>query len=138
MAAVAARPHRDAPGFARRVMTSDHLAGWLFVLPAVFLVALFSIFPIIWGFILSMQKASLLSPSRPFVGFDNYTHIANDPLARQAAVNAVYYTCLFVPISIIIALFLAIALNQKIRLIRFYRLPVFITVPRPPHATRVR
>ncbi|MBW8710941.1 MAG: sugar ABC transporter permease, partial [Mycobacterium sp.] len=137
MATVAAGPHRGAPGFARRALTSDHLAGWLFVLPAVFLVALFSIFPIIWGFILSMQKASLLSPSRPFVGFDNYTHIANDPLARQAAVNAVYYTCLFVPISIIIALFLAIALNQKIRLIRFYRLAVFIPVAVSTIATGV-
>jgi len=137
MAAVAARPHRGAPGFARRVMTSDHLAGWLFVAPAVFLVALFSIFPIIWGFILSLQKANLISPNRPFVGFDNYTHIASDPLAKQAAVNAVYYPFLFVPISIIIALFLAIALNQKIRLIRFYRLAVFIPVAVSTIATGV-
>jgi multiple sugar transport system permease protein len=137
MSTVAARPQRDAPGFARRVLTSDHLAGWLFVLPAVFLVALFSIFPIIWGFILSLQKASLLSPNRPFVGIDNYSKIASDPAARQAAVNAVYYTCLFVPTSIIIALFLAIALNQKIRLIRFYRLAVFIPVAVSTIATGV-
>jgi multiple sugar transport system permease protein len=135
--AVAARQQTGAPGFARRALTSDHLAGWLFVLPAVFLIALFSIFPIIWGFILSLQKASLLSPNRPFVGFDNYTHIASDPLARQAAVNAVVYTFLFVPASIILALFLAIALNQKIRLIRFYRLAVFIPVAVSTIATGV-
>jgi multiple sugar transport system permease protein len=137
MAAVAARPQRGALGFARRALTSDQLAGWLFVLPAVFLVALFSIFPIIWGFILSLQKASLISPNRPFVGFDNYTHIASDPVARQAAVNAVVYSFLFVPTSIIIALFLAIALNQKIRLIRFYRLAVFIPVAVSTIATGV-
>src|SRR3954464_5673895 len=137
MAAVAARPHCGAPGFTRRALTSDHLAGWLFVLPAVFLVALFSIFPIIWGFVLSLQKASLISPDRPFVGFDSYSRIASDPFARQAAVNAVIYTCLFVPISIIIALFLAIALNQKIRLIRFYRLAVFIPVAVSTIATGV-
>src|SRR5215471_3695479 len=104
MATVAATQQRAGPGRFKRALTSDHLAGWLFVLPAVFLVALFSIFPIIWGFILSMQKASLLSPNRPFVGFDNYSKIASDPAARQAAVNAVYYTFLFVPTSIIIAL----------------------------------
>jgi multiple sugar transport system permease protein len=113
------------------------VAGWLFVLPAVFLIALFSIFPIIWGFILSLQKASLISPNRPFVGFDNYTHIASDPLARQAAVNAVVYTSLFVPTSIILALFLSIAMNQKIRLIRFYRLAVFIPVAVSTIATGV-
>jgi len=135
--AVATRQQTGAPGFARRVLTSDHLAGWLFVLPAVFLIALFSIFPIIWGFILSLQKASLISPNRPFVGFDNYTHIASDPLARQAAVNAVIYTCLFVPTSIILALFLSIAMNQKIRLIRFYRLAVFIPVAVSTIATGV-
>ena len=135
--AVAARQQTGAPGFARRALTSDHLTGWLFVLPAVFLIALFSIFPIIWGFILSLQKASLISPNRPFVGFDNYTHIASDPLARQAAVNAVIYTCLFVPTSIILALFLSIAMNQKIRLIRFYRLAVFIPVAVSTIATGV-
>jgi len=135
--AVATRQQTGAPGFARRVLTSDHVAGWLFVLPAVFLIALFSIFPIIWGFILSLQKASLISPNRPFVGFDNYTHIASDPLARQAAVNAVIYTFLFVPTSIILALFLSIAMNQKIRLIRFYRLAVFIPVAVSTIATGV-
>ena len=137
MATVVARPQRGAPGLVRRALTSDHLAGWLFVAPAVFLVALFSIFPIIWGFILSLQKASLISPNRPFVGFDNYTRIASDPVARQAAVNAVVYSFLFVPTSIIIALFLAIALNQKVRLIRFYRLAVFIPVAVSTIATGV-
>src|SRR3954452_18758363 len=137
MATVAAGPPRGAPGFARRALTSDHLAGWLFVAPAVFLVALFSIFPIIWGFILSLQKANLISPNRPFRGLDNDTHIATDPLAKQAAVNAVYYTFLFVPISIIIALFLAIALNQRIRFVRFYRLAVFIPVAVSTIATGV-
>ncbi len=78
MAAVAPSQLR-APGLARRALRSDHLAGWLFVLPAVALIALFSIFPIIWGFVLSLQKASLISPNRPFIGFDNYADIASDP-----------------------------------------------------------
>jgi multiple sugar transport system permease protein len=49
----------------------------------------------------------------------------------------VIYTFLFVPTSIIIALFLAVALNQKIRLIRFYRLAVFIPVAVSTIATGV-
>jgi multiple sugar transport system permease protein len=135
--ATVARSPQGAPGFARRAWRSDHLAGWLFVLPAVALVALFSIFPIIWGFVLSLQKASLISPDRPFIGVQNYADIASDPHARQAAVNSVVYTCLFVPTSIIISMFLAIALNQKIRLIRFYRLAVFIPVAVSTIATGV-
>ena len=126
-----------APGFTRRALRSDHLAGWLFVLPAIALIALFSIFPIIWGFVLSLQDASLISPDRPFTGFENYADIASDPRARQAAVNSVVYTFLFVPSSIIIAMFLAIALNQRIRLVRFYRLAVFIPVAVSTIATGV-
>jgi multiple sugar transport system permease protein len=135
MATVAA--DRPRVGLTRRALRSDHLIGWLFVLPSVFLVALFSIFPIIWGFVLSLQKASLLSPNRPFVGFDNYAKIANDPFAVKTAKNAVIYTFLFVPTSIILALFLAIALNQTIRFIRFYRLAVFIPVAVSTIATGV-
>jgi multiple sugar transport system permease protein len=133
---IAGSPPRP-PSLAQRIWHSDNLAGWAFVLPAVFLVALFSIFPIIWGFVLSLQDASLISPDRPFIGFDNYAQIASDPKAVQAAVNAVFYTCLFVPTSIVISMFLAIALNQKIHLIRFYRLAVFIPVAVSTIATGV-
>ena len=87
---------------------------------------------------LSLQKASLISPNRPFVGFDNYTKIASDPHAITAAKNAIVYTFLFVPSSIAIAMFLAVALNQRIRLIRFlYRLAVFIPVAVSTIATGV-
>jgi multiple sugar transport system permease protein len=136
VAVIASTTQREA-GSLRRALRSDNLAGWMFVLPAVALIALFSIFPIIWGFVLSLQDASLISPNRPFVGLQNYADIAGDPRAVQAAVNSVYYTFLFVPTSIAISMFLAIALNQKIRLIRFYRLAVFIPVAVSTIATGV-
>lgn len=115
----------------------DHLSGWLFIGPSVALVALFGIFPIVWGFILSLQEASLISPIRPYAGFANYAKIASDPIAHQAATNSLYYTFLFVPISITLALFVAIALNQKVRWIKFYRLAVFIPVAVSTIATGV-
>ena len=82
-AAVQVRP----PGRLRRAVGSDHVAGWLFVLPSVLLIVLFGLIPIVWGFVLSFQKAGLISPNRPFVGLANYQHIASDPLARTAAVE---------------------------------------------------
>ncbi len=115
----------------------DSLAGWLFVLPSVVLIVIFGLVPIVWGFVLSLQKASLISPDRPFVGIDNYTKIAHDPLAIQAAQHAVTYTFLFVPISMGLAMFVAIALNRKVALIRTYRLAVFIPVAVSTIATGV-
>jgi multiple sugar transport system permease protein len=121
----------------RRLLVSDHLSGWTFILPSVILIAIFGIAPIVWGLVLSFQKAGLISPQREWVGFDNYAHILHDPKARQAAVNTIYYTILFVPISILAALFVAHALNRKIALIRFYRLAVFIPVVTSTIATGI-
>jgi len=121
----------------RRAISSDHVAGWAFVLPAVALVVLFGLVPVVWGFVLSFQRANLISPVRTFVGFHNYAQIAKDPLARQAAENTVVYTCLFVPISIVGALLIAVALNRRIRLNRFYRLAVFIPVVTSTIATGI-
>ena len=121
----------------RRFLVSDHLAGWTFILPSVVLIGLFGLVPIVWGLILSFQKAGLISPDREWVGFENYARIVSDPKARQAAVNTIYYTMLFVPISILLALFVAHALNRKIALIRFYRLAVFIPVVTSTIATGI-
>jgi multiple sugar transport system permease protein len=121
----------------RRFLVSDHLSGWTFILPAVVLIAIFGIVPIVWGLVLSFQKAGLISPEREWVGLENYTRIVSDPKARQAAVNTIYYTMLFVPTSILLALFVAHSLNRKIAFIRFYRLAVFIPVVTSTIATGI-
>jgi multiple sugar transport system permease protein len=121
----------------RRLAASEHLAGWTFILPAVILIGVFGLAPIVWGLILSFQKAGLISPDREWVGFDNYVRILSDPKAKQAAINTIYYTILFVPTSILAALFVAHALNRRIALIRFYRLAVFIPVVTSTIATGI-
>jgi len=121
----------------RRMLVSDHLSGWLFILPSVVLIVVFGLIPIIWGLVLSFQKAGLISPERQWVGFQNYQRIVHDPQARQAAINTIYYTILFVPTSILAAVFVAHALNRKIAFIRFYRLAVFIPVVTSTIATGI-
>lgn len=121
----------------RRALTSDHAIGWVFVAPSVLLVAIFGLYPILSGLWLSFQKASLLSPVREFAGLENYRAITDDPRLKQAAINTIYYTVLFVPISILGALAIAIALNRRIRFIRFYRLAVFIPVVTSTIATGI-
>lgn len=121
----------------RRLLTSDHTAGWAFILPSVVLIVVFGIVPIVWGLILSFQKAGLISPERDWVGLDNYARIASDPKARQAAVNTVYYTLLFVPTSILASLFVAHALNRRIAFVRVYRLAVFMPVVTSTIATGI-
>ena len=121
----------------RRALRSDHVVGWAFAFPGVFLVALFGLVPIAWSFVLSLQKTNLLNPSPPFVGLVNYRALAKDPLFRDSVVHTVIYTALFVPLSVGGGLAIAMALNRKIRGIRFYRTAVFVPVVASTIATAI-
>jgi multiple sugar transport system permease protein len=111
----------------RRILQSDHLAGWAFILPATALIAVFGVVPVIWSALLSFQHTNLLSPPQ-WIGLANYRALAKDPLFRQSAVHSLVYTALFVPLSVAGGLLTAIALNRRIRGVRFYRTAVFVPV----------
>jgi multiple sugar transport system permease protein len=111
----------------RKALQSDHAAGWAFAFPAVFLIVLFGVVPIIWSAVISFQRTNLLSPPE-WIGLTNYKALAKDPLFKQSVVHSVIYTALFVPISITGGLLAAVALNRRVRGIRCYRTAVFVPV----------
>jgi len=118
---------RRAPLWLRAVH-SDHVAGWTLAGPAIFMMALFSIYPVIWSVILSFQRKNLLSGESQWIGWENYEALTKDPIFKTALWNSAKYTALFVPLSIIAGIFVAVAVNRKLRLMAFYRLAVFVTL----------
>jgi multiple sugar transport system permease protein len=119
-----------------RVARSENTAGWLFVLPAVFLIGLFGILPIGWSLLLSLQKNDLLAPPT-WIGLDNYRHLIDDPVFRDSVRRTLVYTALFVPLSVGGALAVALLLNARIRFSRFYRTAVFVPVATSTVATGI-
>jgi multiple sugar transport system permease protein len=111
----------------RRAIRSDHFAGWAFASPAVLLIVVFGLVPIVWSAILSFQKTNLLAPPQ-WVGLANYKALPKDPFFRSAMVHSLVYTALFVPLSVAGGLLTAVALNRKVRGVRFYRTAVFVPV----------
>ena len=126
--ALARRPPPRRPGAARRVIGSEHLTGWAFVTPGVAIIALFGMAPIIWPALMSFQRNNLLSPSTPFTGLANYRQMVHDPIVAQAIGHTLVYTALFVPGTMAMGLFLAVAMNRKIRFIAFYRTAAYATM----------
>jgi multiple sugar transport system permease protein len=120
----------------RRVLESDNVSGWAFAFPAVFLVFGFGIVPIVWSALLSFQRTNLLSPPE-WVGLTNYRALLKDPLFHQSVVHSLIYSALFVPLSVAGGLLTAIALNRRIRGIRFYRTAVFVPVVASTIATAI-
>src|SRR5437588_1328890 len=124
------------PGLLSRLLRSEHVAGWAFVTPAVILIAVFALIPIGWSLLLSLQANNLIAPAH-YVGLANYRALAKDPQFRSAIGHTLLYTAVFVPVSVCGALAIAVALNRRIRGIRFYRLAVFVPLVTSTVATGI-
>jgi len=120
------RPGR--PDAVRKAVASEHFAGWAFVTPGVVIILLFGAAPIVWSAVMSFQRSNLLSPSTPFVGLANYRQMIHDPVVAQAIQHTLIYTALFVPGTMAVGLFLAVAMNRKIRFISVYRTAAYATM----------
>jgi multiple sugar transport system permease protein len=118
----------SAAALRRRVLSSEHFTGWAFVTPGVVIILLFGAVPIVWSALMSFQRSNLLSPSTPFVGLKNYRQLVHDPVISQALEHTLVYTALFVPGTMLVGLFLAVAMNRKIRFIAFYRTVAYATM----------
>jgi multiple sugar transport system permease protein len=119
-----------------RILGSDHVAGWLFVLPATFLIGLFGIVPIGWALLLSFQHNDLLT-APTWVGLGNYRTLVHDPVFRDSVRRTLVYTALFVPLSVGGALAVALLLHADIHFSRFYRTSVFVPVATSTVATGI-
>ena len=96
--------------------------------PGVAIILLFGAVPVVWSAMMSFQRNNLLTPSTPFVGLKNYRQLVHDPIVGQAIPHTLVYTALFVPGTMIVGLFLAVAMNRKIRFIMVYRTAAYATM----------
>jgi multiple sugar transport system permease protein len=119
-----------------RVTRSEHAAGWLFVLPAAALIIGFGVVPIIWALLLSFQANDFVSPPK-WVGLANYRALASDPEFRAAIRRTIVYTLMFVPVTVLGGLAVAVLLNAKVKFISIYRTAVFIPVACSTVATAI-
>lgn len=92
----------------------EALWGWLFVAPAVLGLAVFTFVPTIGSFLLSFARWDLLG-SPHWVGLANYADLAADPLFYQVMAQTFAFSALYTALDLVLALGLAIALNQKLR-----------------------
>ncbi len=97
-----------------RRSTAPRLAPYLFVLPNMLVFALFTIWPAISGFNISLYDSSN-GRTFEYVGTENYERILSDPQYWETARNTVVYTIAFVVLVTVASLALAILLNAQQR-----------------------
>lgn len=69
----------------------------------------------------------MLNPPE-WVGLKNYDRLVHDPVFWKALWNTLYFVILFVPTQTFLALILAVALNQKLKGLKLFRMAHFVPV----------
>ncbi|MGR3660408.1 MAG: carbohydrate ABC transporter permease [Paracoccaceae bacterium] len=108
-----------------RLGRSESVNGWLFIMPAMVLLGLFMVWPILWSLWMSFQTGRGMSTS--FGGFANIKRLAGDPVFLHALTNTLTFLAIQVPIMIFLALLFAVTLNNpKLRGRAFFRTAIFL------------
>ncbi|MCB9799321.1 MAG: sugar ABC transporter permease [Candidatus Omnitrophica bacterium] len=105
--------------------TREVIAAYGFLTPNMIGFLVFTSIPVLASLVLSFCKWDLLSGPPEFVGLENFTRLIRDPLFWQYSWNTVYLM-MSIPISMAGSLILAIALNQKLKGIVFFRTVYFL------------
>jgi multiple sugar transport system permease protein len=115
------------PGFSFRLNRQEHLAGYLFMAPAIAVLGLFTLLPIAYAVFLSFQKVQLLGGIEfEFAGLRNFARLVDDERVWIALRNTAEYVAIVVPCQTILALGLAVTLNAGIKGQRWWRVIYFL------------
>ncbi|HAE87766.1 TPA: ABC transporter permease [Candidatus Marinimicrobia bacterium] len=114
--------------YINRQHRKNFITGILFLTPTLVIFSMFILFPVLFSFFLSFHKWNMFSSSQSFIGFANYQRLLTDPEFWQVLKQTIMYTLGTVPLNMIIALFLAMMLNKKIKGKKFLRTAFFTPV----------
>ena len=116
------RAKQRRPG---RLGRRNFLLGMLFISPWLVGFVSFLVYPIVANVWYSFTDYSGFGEAE-FIGLDNYSRMRGDDLFWKSLYNTLYYTLLAVPVGVVVAITLALAMNQKVREIPIYRAAIFL------------
>lgn len=116
-------PARDAARTRRRALALAR--PYLYILPTFFFLFVFTHYPILRTFYMSLFKWNLATPKREFVGFGNYVQAWATPVFWEVLRNNIVFAVGTVPLTLALALALALLINQRIRALAIYRALLF-------------
>jgi len=93
-------------------------AAWLFLTPAMVLLAVFFVIPVVVGLLLSLTDFDLYAIASPgtvrFVGLSNYGHLLHDGTFWQALRNTLQFVLIGGPLSLAVSLGAALLVNARL------------------------
>lgn len=116
-----------------RWILARSIPGYLFITPALIILALFLFVPILISFFISLTDWNIYGMADhamvTFVGLENYTNVFKDAIFWKSLLNTLIFAGVAVPFTMIISLICATVLNEKfVRFKTFFRTAYFIPV----------
>lgn len=106
--------------------TRRALWGWAFVVPALAYFAIFSFYPIVNAFILSLHSKNVLSLRPPrFIGLRNYTDLLQSPTFWNSWKATGLFTFGTAVPLVILSLLLATLIVSRLKLQRFFQMSLY-------------
>ncbi len=108
-------------------MENKSLKGWLYLLPALILLGIFMVYPLIDVFVYSFEEGyNFASQTYYGTGTYNYSYVLHDPYFLQALKNTFLIVIITVPLSTGIALLISVALSSITKLRDFFQTVYFL------------
>ncbi|MFG6366100.1 carbohydrate ABC transporter permease [Schaedlerella sp.] len=105
---------------------SERKAAYIFILPAVVLLAAFLIYPSLQTVRYAFTDYNIMRPDRiVFCGFNNFAELFQDKDFWIAVKNTLYFTILVVPFQTVLALALALLISSRRRGVSIFRAAYF-------------
>jgi multiple sugar transport system permease protein len=106
----------------------NNLKAWLYLSPALVLLAIFTFYPLFNAFYLVFLKDFnyLLREFDGYTLLGNFSYVVRNPNFKQAMINTFFIVFVSVPVSVMIALFVSVALNSIKRLQGFFQTIYFL------------
>jgi multiple sugar transport system permease protein len=117
-----------------RLFFQRNAAGYLFLLPALVIFALFVWYPLLLGFVMSFQYVDMINPAL-WVGWINYQKVLADPLFGIAWRNTLVFTGYALVFGYAVPLALALLVNEMRHGKAIFRLAFYLPVMLPPIVT---
>lgn len=121
----------------RSLFAPESRAGIVFVLPALTLITIFYILPVIAGFLLSLTDFDIYSlgsaANTRVIGLTNYRELLNNAVFWQSLRNTLYFSLFGGPLTIAVALGTALLLNARAAKFK----PLFRTIYFAPVVTTI-
>lgn len=109
-----------------RNITIRRIKPYLYLVPSLVFLAVFTYFPVFYSLYLSFFKQNIFNPTPKFDGFGNYIAVFEEPLFGTVVRNTFAYALGSIPVTMALALILAVLLNEELGWARnIYRVACF-------------